>query len=148
MNRGLLVVALVVGFFMYQHSHASPAQPGHETWLQAQIDALKLKIQKVEALITLMKADKDSEPLTEQHLVPLQNISQAAATQPGMEPAAQPTQSVPVVVAQAPRGHWEYRGIGGRRAVWVPDQHQAHQAQQNQGVFRGGCAGGRCGGIL
>lgn len=178
-------------------------------WVQERLEDLRLKIQKIEALITLMKSEQDdmkeamketqqaaqkSEPLRESdfraiQLTPvsqpipkrtgdplrnlpsweLEMIEQGKSKEeidaewarrydkreaPGMEPAAQPTRSVPVAPArQVPVGHWERVGLLGRR-VWVWDspqvyQQQAYQQQpraqqQGQRVFYGGCASGAC----
>lgn len=111
---------------------------------------LWLKVQKIEALVTLMQDDQKmlrdaipvrSEPLTEQHLeLPLKSISMT--TVPGMEPAKEPVQSVPVA-----RGHFEtqYYGWRGRqsRQIWVSDSTPRQSYQYN--YSSGGCSGGGCG---
>lgn len=165
-GRGIaLLLAAALGLMMYCNSSESSSHTD-KTWFQEQIDGLRLKIQKVEALVTLMKSETPiqlEEPLREHHLVPIHNVSQVAQpapppdlpivrTQvitPGMEPAKQPPFAA--TVYQAPSGHYEYRGIRGRRSYWVSDQPQAqqYQVQQRQGVpvlrWFSGCRGRGCG---
>jgi len=164
MNPRALVIIAVIGIAMvfYNQSHGTTHANSDITWLEAQIDALKLKVKKIEALVTLMKSEspdnaaspEESEPLRESHLttsthqVPIVNASQATV---GMEPSKEPTVSNPVPVVHASSGHVERRGIFGRREVFVPDQPAAgyQQPPANRGnnrprLFRS-CSGGRCG---
>ena len=154
MNRGLLLaIVAIIGFSLYQHSHASPESDPTKSWLQGQIDALKLKVQKIEALVTLMKDEKPvvSEPLRDYHLLPVKQISQVTQPEqapyvdpkvitPGMEPTKEPVQSQPVA-----KGHYETQRYGFRgrytRQVWVPEGQQTYQYNYSSG----GCSSGSCG---
>lgn len=161
---GVIVMILLAIFFRSAHSSpAAPADDNSSGVLRRMIDSLRLKVDKIEALVTLMKQERDQqlagEPLREEHLAPL--IVPVTQTQvpgrektPGMEPAQTPTKSTPVqTVTQAPvsaAGHWERRGWRGQRSVWVPDgtQFQSQPVQYYQSYRGGSCSSGRCGGIF
>lgn len=132
MQKLVIVGLLVFAVFVLTNNTKATTEP-NLTWIQKKLEDFNLKIQKVEALITLMKSEKDQTVvLYSEHLV--KQISQVQV--PGMEPAKQPVFSTPI---QAPaKGHWEQRGLFGRNQVWVSEQQSNQQNYSSCGA--GGCS--------
>jgi len=148
------------------------------------LDGMDIQLVKIESLVTLVKAEQEaraaslaaaidnhSSPLRAEDLVspqfvtavpsitaPLVHTSLSAIAQPatpGMEPAKEPTKSVPARPAQPAKasGRWETYGLLGRRRRWVPTvpasyaQNQVQYQRSGVPVLRrfGSCRGGSFG---
>lgn len=101
-----IVILLLGVLFLNSMSHKSEAGPAPSVEQPGMLHDIWLKIKKIEALVTLMQEEQHKaqpvsaviEPLRELDLQPSQqiNLVQTKAVTPGMEPAKQPTQAVPV----------------------------------------------------
>lgn len=109
-----IVILLLGVLFLNSMSHKSEAGPAPSVEQPGMLHDIWLKIKKIEALVTLMQEEQHKaqpvsaviEPLREHDLQPSQqiNLVQTKAVTPGMEPAKQPTQAVPVQMVGIIRG--------------------------------------------